>query len=186
MEFHPEHQTKQIVVITRSLDLTFWSRPPKGLFGIPNSLPKPFHCRFSSENFHFFKSKHSEREAFMESYGLIIRHLRRLEGLSLQMAATKIGKSIGWLSEVETASGVCRLTETEFNRIAEVLNGNGHRWTYPDSVDTKWWYNQNRVTERRENWKIQTIPKNLRSRPWNWQQTLGLWWKRAGNSESVM
>ena len=43
-------------------------------------------------------------------------------------------------------------------------------WTYPDSVDTKWWYNQNRVTERRENWKIQTKQKNLKSRPWNWPQ----------------
>ena len=36
----------------------------------------------------------------MENYGVIIRHLRLLAGLSVQQAARKLGRSIGWLSEI--------------------------------------------------------------------------------------
>lgn len=63
----------------------------------------------------------------MESYGVIIQQLRKLANLSVQQAAQKIGRSKGWLSEIETASGRCRLTEQEFNRIVDVLDGSKHR-----------------------------------------------------------
>ena len=59
----------------------------------------------------------------MESYGLIIRHLRLLAGLSVRNTAEKINRSIGWLSEIENSCGTARLTEKEFNRITDLLGG---------------------------------------------------------------
>lgn len=35
----------------------------------------------------------------MDNYGVIIRHLRQLGGLSVQQAAQQIGRSRGWLNE---------------------------------------------------------------------------------------
>lgn len=55
----------------------------------------------------------------MNNYGIIIRHLRKLNGLTVQQCALKIGRSKGWLSEVENGRGRCRLAEEEFNRIVE-------------------------------------------------------------------
>jgi transcriptional regulator with XRE-family HTH domain len=63
----------------------------------------------------------------MDNYGLIIRHLRHLAGLSVQLTAKKISRSAGWLSEIENNTGACRLTETEFNKIIELLDGTKHR-----------------------------------------------------------
>lgn len=63
----------------------------------------------------------------MENHGLIIRQLRKLAGLTLQSAAKKLGKSTGWLSEVENGRGLARLTESEFNRIVEMLDGAKHK-----------------------------------------------------------
>jgi transcriptional regulator with XRE-family HTH domain len=58
----------------------------------------------------------------MDNSGIIIRHLRRLNGLSLQGLSEKIGRSIGWLSEIENDSGESRLTEAEFDREPVDLN----------------------------------------------------------------
>jgi transcriptional regulator with XRE-family HTH domain len=63
----------------------------------------------------------------MENYGLIIQHLRLLAGVSVRETARKIDRSIGWLSEIENGCGTARLTEKEFNRIVEVLDGTRHR-----------------------------------------------------------
>ena len=63
----------------------------------------------------------------MENHGLIIRHLRLLAGLSVQLTAEKIGRSKGWISEIENNTGNCKLTESEFNRIVEALEGTKHR-----------------------------------------------------------
>jgi transcriptional regulator with XRE-family HTH domain len=63
----------------------------------------------------------------MENYGLIIRRLRGLSGLDLRATARKIERSVGWLSEVENGKGKARLTEPEFNRIVDLLNGQRHR-----------------------------------------------------------
>lgn len=63
----------------------------------------------------------------MDNYGVIVQHLRVLAGLSVQQTANKIGKSIGWLSEIENNSGRSRLTEIEFNRIIEILDGTKHK-----------------------------------------------------------
>ncbi len=50
----------------------------------------------------------------MDNYGIIIQHFRHLAGMSVQQTAKKIGRSVGWLNEVENGSGRCRLTEEEF------------------------------------------------------------------------
>lgn len=63
----------------------------------------------------------------MDNYGLIIQRLRLLAGLSVREAAKKIGRSIGWLSEIENQCGTARITEHEFNRIIELLDGTKHR-----------------------------------------------------------
>ena len=57
------------------------------------------------------------------NYGLIIRHLRLQASLSVRIAAKKIEKSIGWLSEIENSRGKARLNEREFNRIVDLLGG---------------------------------------------------------------
>jgi transcriptional regulator with XRE-family HTH domain len=63
----------------------------------------------------------------MENYGVIIRHLRNLAELDVRATALRIGKSVGWLSEIENNRGKSRLTESEFQRIVELLGGVRHR-----------------------------------------------------------
>ncbi len=63
----------------------------------------------------------------LENHGIILRELRRLAELSVQQAAIKIGKSSGWLCEVETGSGRCRLKSSEFDRIVQILDGVQYR-----------------------------------------------------------
>jgi transcriptional regulator with XRE-family HTH domain len=63
----------------------------------------------------------------MDNYGLIIQHLRHLTGLSVRRTAQKIERGVGWLSEIENGVGTARLTEKEFNRIVELLDGGQHR-----------------------------------------------------------
>lgn len=63
----------------------------------------------------------------MDNYGLILKHIRKLSCLSLHATAKKIGKSAGWLSEVENGKGLARITEHEFQRIVECLDATKHR-----------------------------------------------------------
>lgn len=63
----------------------------------------------------------------MNSYGLILKQLRALNGDSLKSAASKVGKSVGWLSEVENGRGLSRLKPEEFERIVILFNGDNHR-----------------------------------------------------------
>lgn len=61
------------------------------------------------------------------NYGLIVKHLRTMAGLSVQLLAKKIGKSAGWVSEIENENGRCRLTEQAFEQIVEALDGKSRR-----------------------------------------------------------
>jgi transcriptional regulator with XRE-family HTH domain len=82
------------------------------------------------ENFptvRIFNSKRTEREDSMENHGLIIRQLRKRAGLTIHAAAKKLDRSVGWLSEVENGRGAARLTEREFERIVDALDGAKHR-----------------------------------------------------------
>lgn len=63
----------------------------------------------------------------MDNAGVIIQHLRILAGLSVRETAQKISRSIGWLSEIENSRGTARITEEEFNRITNILDGTQHR-----------------------------------------------------------
>lgn len=60
-------------------------------------------------------------------YGLIIKHLRVHSGLSVRKLAEKIDRSIGWISEIENDRGTAKLTDNEFERIVDLLDGNQHR-----------------------------------------------------------
>lgn len=57
----------------------------------------------------------------LESHGTLLRELRKRAGISLQILADKIGRSSGWLSEVENDVGTSRLSSREFDRIVDVL-----------------------------------------------------------------
>lgn len=59
----------------------------------------------------------------MDNAGVIIQHLRTLAGLSVRETATKIKRSVGWLSEIENSRGTARINEHEFNRIVDALGG---------------------------------------------------------------
>ena len=63
----------------------------------------------------------------LENHGLILRELRKLQGLSVRKTAEKIERAIGWLSEIENGKGTARLTEIEFDRIVDALDGNKYR-----------------------------------------------------------
>lgn len=81
-------------------------------------------------NIQLRSSKTAEREEIMDSLensGIILRQLRKIAGLSVQNAAQLIGRSSGWLWEIESGSGRCRLTPEEFEKIVQALNGSKHR-----------------------------------------------------------
>lgn len=59
----------------------------------------------------------------MESHGVIIRHLRTQNALSVQKTAELINRSVGWLSEIENQHGTARISEKEFARIVDILGG---------------------------------------------------------------
>lgn len=63
----------------------------------------------------------------LENHGIILRTLRKRKDLSIQKAAKMIGKSPGWLCEVETGGGTCRLSPSEFDRIVDLLGGSKER-----------------------------------------------------------
>jgi hypothetical protein len=44
--------------------------------------------------------------------------------------ATEIGRSVGWLSEIENSTGTARLTEQEFNRIVFKIGGDKDRYLF--------------------------------------------------------
>lgn len=63
----------------------------------------------------------------MNHYGVILRKLRELKRLSLKMAAKRIERSAGWLSEIENGKGAARIHPQEFERIVAVYEGEAYR-----------------------------------------------------------
>lgn len=57
----------------------------------------------------------------LENHGPLLRELRKRAGISLQKLASTIGRSSGWLSEVENGVGTSRLSSREFDCIVDVL-----------------------------------------------------------------
>jgi transcriptional regulator with XRE-family HTH domain len=63
----------------------------------------------------------------MSSYGVVLRKLRELNKQPLKQAAKAIGRSAGWLSEIENDRGAARIGLEEFERIVAAYNGQGYR-----------------------------------------------------------
>ncbi|HMN66901.1 MAG TPA: helix-turn-helix transcriptional regulator [Bdellovibrionales bacterium] len=63
----------------------------------------------------------------MENYGVILRKLRELKRLPIKQAAKHIGRSAGWLSEVENGRGYAKLRPAEFERIVAAYDGEAYR-----------------------------------------------------------
>jgi transcriptional regulator with XRE-family HTH domain len=63
----------------------------------------------------------------MENYGVILRKLRELKALPIKQAAKFVGRSAGWLSEVENGRGNAKLRPAEFKRIVAAYGGETYR-----------------------------------------------------------
>lgn len=63
----------------------------------------------------------------MDNYGVILRQLRLLNKLPVKVAAQRIGKSAGWLSEIENGKGAARIHPKEFERIVAAYGGEKYR-----------------------------------------------------------
>lgn len=63
----------------------------------------------------------------MTNYGLILRKLRELKRLPIKEAARLIGRSAGWLSEIENGKGAARIHTQEFDRIVGFYEGEPYR-----------------------------------------------------------
>ena len=63
----------------------------------------------------------------MSHYGVILRKLRELNQLSIKEAAKRVGRSAGWLSEIENGKGAARIHPQEFERIVAAYDGEPYR-----------------------------------------------------------
>ncbi len=63
----------------------------------------------------------------MNHYGIILRKLRELNSFTVKQAAKKIGRSSGWISQIENGKGLARLAQDEFERIVTAYNGEPYR-----------------------------------------------------------
>lgn len=63
----------------------------------------------------------------MNHYGVILKQLRLVQKLPIKAAAQKIGRSAGWLSEIENEKGAARIHPAEFERIVAAYGGEVYR-----------------------------------------------------------
>lgn len=63
----------------------------------------------------------------MKGYGVILRQLRLLNKQQVKEAARLIGKSAGWISEIENGKGAARIHPQEFERIVAAYGGERYR-----------------------------------------------------------
>lgn len=75
----------------------------------------------------------------MDNHGVVLRQLRIINKYSVKEAASKIGKSAGWLSEIENGNPRSRLTPPEFERIVALYGGEPYRRKF-----SLWIANKNR------------------------------------------
>ena len=73
----------------------------------------------------------------MTNYGVILQKLRTKNQLTLKQAAKVIGRSAGWLSEIENNRGAARIDVKEFDRIVSVYGGDKHRKYFNAWIATK-------------------------------------------------
>jgi len=63
----------------------------------------------------------------MNHHGVILRKIRESKGLTVKQAAQMIGRSTGWISQIENDKGAARLQEAEFERIITAYDGEAYR-----------------------------------------------------------
>ena len=63
----------------------------------------------------------------MEHQGVVLRKLRLLKGYSIKQASEKVGRGVGWISEIENGRGSSRLTVTDFERAVAAYEGEKYR-----------------------------------------------------------
>jgi transcriptional regulator with XRE-family HTH domain len=63
----------------------------------------------------------------MNHYGVVLKKLRELNQLTVKQAAQKIGRSSGWISQIENGKGAARLNAIEFERVVAAYNGESYR-----------------------------------------------------------
>jgi transcriptional regulator with XRE-family HTH domain len=63
----------------------------------------------------------------MTNYGVVLRKLRELNQLPIKQAAKVVGRSAGWLSEIENDRGEARIGLEEFERIVAAYGGQKYR-----------------------------------------------------------
>ena len=66
----------------------------------------------------------------MKEQGVVLKRLRKLQGLTLRQAGVKIGKSVGWLSEIENDRGRATISDQEFDRIIEAYEGQKYKSSF--------------------------------------------------------
>jgi transcriptional regulator with XRE-family HTH domain len=94
----------------------------------------------------------------LPNHGIVVRELRKRLGLSLQIAARRIGKSVGWLSEIENCRGESRLGKVALERIVTLLDGERHRPMF------KTWIANHKNEERRNRTFDGAILRHARNR----------------------
>lgn len=63
----------------------------------------------------------------MKNYGVILRKLREINRLTMKEAGARIGRSAGWLSEIENGKGASRLLPSEFELIVSAFGGEAYK-----------------------------------------------------------
>lgn len=67
----------------------------------------------------------------MKHQGVILRRLRAINRLTIHEASKVIGRSVGWLSEIENGRGEARIDPDEFERIIAAYGGGKYRDKFP-------------------------------------------------------
>ena len=63
----------------------------------------------------------------MESERVILKRLREINGLTIRQAAEQVGRSIGWLSEIETGSRKCALKVRDREKLMQLYKADKYK-----------------------------------------------------------
>ncbi len=66
----------------------------------------------------------------MNHYAVILRKLRELNQLTIKQAAAQLGRSVGWLSEIENSKGAARFNSPFTKRLNSTYS-----WEFQQRVE---------------------------------------------------
>jgi transcriptional regulator with XRE-family HTH domain len=81
----------------------------------------------------------------MSGNGVVLKRLREMNKLKVKEAAALIGKSTGWLSQVENGQGFARLKPQEFERIVTLYGGDSLKPKF-----TGWMASETKAEKKKE------------------------------------